>query len=75
MSDTERENNIKPPIGGIVAEFPQLRNGVDAGRLDLAEFDDWLKHNIVKYRYPLLGVALVSTGLLAYRFVRKIFRK
>lgn len=70
MNDIERANNIRPDVGGISAELPQFRNSVDARKLNPAEFDEWLKHNIIKY--PLIGVATISAGWLAYRFVKRI---
>lgn len=70
MSDIERKNNIRPDVGGIIAGLPQFRNSADARKLNLTELDEWLKDNTIMY--PLIGVATISAGWLAYRFIERI---
>lgn len=72
MSDIERRNNIRPDVGGIIAEASQLIEDADVGKLNSLELDEWLKHGIKTYRLPLIGGAIISVGWLAARFVKRI---
>ncbi len=76
MSDTERKGTIRPAVlEKAVNEYHRPGKTALVGSLNPTEFDEWLKHTVIKYRYPLMGTAIVPAGWLAYRFVRKILSR
>ena len=76
MTDGERESTIRPAVvEKAVNEYYQPGKTAHVGSLNPTEFDEWLKHTVIQYRYPLLVTAVLSAGWLAYRFVSKFLKQ